>query len=63
MAILKNLAKSVIAIAAIPVAVLADVAHLASSAYYNTDPFERTKAMAYKAADAFDEAIKPERKP
>lgn len=63
MGILTNLAKSAIAVVATPIALVADVAHLASSAYYNTDPFERTKAMAFKAADAFDEAIKQERKP
>lgn len=60
---IRNLIKSVVAVAATPVALVVDMAHLASSAYYNTDPWERTKAMAYKAADAFDEAIKPERKP
>lgn len=62
MSILKNLAKSAIAVAATPIAFVVDVVHLPSSAYYNGDPLERTKAIARKASDAFDEAIKPERK-
>lgn len=63
MSILANLTKSVISVAAMPIAFVADVVHLPSSSYYNVDPLERTKALARKASDAFEEAIKPERKP
>ena len=57
--LITNLAKAAVAVAATPIALVADVLTLPASATNNDDPFGLTEATVKAAKDAFDAAVKP----
>lgn len=60
MNIFSNVVLAGLAVAAAPIAAVADVLTLPSSAYDNKPPFERTGAMLGAAGASFKAAITPE---
>lgn len=62
MNVLTNILKAVVAVAAAPVVVIADVATLPASAHAGRGPFDKTADVLRTAGKALDAAIKPERK-
>jgi hypothetical protein len=58
--ILTNVLKAVVAVAAAPVVVIADLATLPASAHAGRGPFERTGGVLRTAGKALDAAIRPE---
>lgn len=57
---LVNLAKSLVSLAAAPVALIADLVTLPSSAYDDRHPFGMTGELLATAKANLDEAIKPQ---
>jgi hypothetical protein len=58
---LANVVKASFAVAASPVALIADLATLPASAEYDRHPFERTGKMLGAAGRCMSEAVKPEK--
>lgn len=56
--ILTNLLKAVVAVAAAPVVVIADLATLPASAHAGRGPFDKTAGVLRTAGKALDAAIK-----
>lgn len=57
--LLSSLTKAAVAVAVTPVAVIADVAKLPSSAYTNDEPFKHTSEMLQAASDNVKKAVDP----
>lgn len=62
MNILTNLARAAVSVAVAPVAAVADVLTLPSSAYNDRHPFARTGALLSNACECVRQAVKPETK-
>lgn len=61
--VLTNVTKAAVAVAAAPVALVADVVTIpASSLDHRRGVFDRTGSMLKAAGDCLQEAVKPERK-
>lgn len=56
---LTNLLKAVVAVAAAPMVVIADLATLPASAHAGRGPFDKTAGVLRTAGKALDAAIKP----
>lgn len=62
LSMLNNLTKAAVAVAAAPVAVVADILTLpATSLDPRRGPFDKTAGVLKQASDAFDAAVKPEK--
>ncbi len=56
--LISNLTKVVVATAAVPVATVADILTLPSSAYNDRAPFAKTAKVITQVGRAFDKAVK-----
>jgi len=54
---LKNITKSVVAVAVTPVDLVVDIATLPKSAFEDENPFHRTEKRLKQAADAMNKAL------